>query len=819
MEDLEKFGVNVAKGELDKEAEGLPDFVADTETTQLANYKVEGMVRVILWGIRSVDNTLYFYGYDGQSLLYCLEYLAKNFKRSKVYFHNLKFDWSYIVSDLFKNEYSSDPGELVQTKAGHNFKTHPRKSFDVMRSARGAMYQATIYVTNKQYVTLIDSMKFYPGPLSTYGDLFGVKKLYGDFDYTKYRPLGYKFNYNEMLYFNHDIEILRRMIRSKYNAGYTELTRPSAAYNSLIYDTLKDFMDPKSNFNYIYKMHQARIKTPDGQEPLNLYNDFNAPSLIHSDKKRRKVYVNAFNAIFPSTSILERSNWIDAYSGGFVWADTTRPKIGKGVVYDCNSEYPAAMKNSLLPFGDAHDYDGKPSTMKKIKAENYKKGYNTVYILKFRAKFKLKESTEETRYFPTLPKKYSAYNNYITSSEQIKHRFGGVLTLTNFDLKEFLRNYDVEAMEFIHGWWWLADYGLFYNFINDYAGQKVKATKGRDAEIAWLKNNQDAKPETIAKHQALLRDHKLERSDAKRTLNSSYGKFCQSPVMPASIASMGTDGIVRYDVKPSETADEKDALKREVNGRCLPVGIFITANARQILFKALYVANWRCHYIDTDSIHIEGTDPVDGMECDQAELGKWKIESKFDRGHYLRPKCYEEWQTFPTNADGKAFNKVTLAGFDAAARAHYFKEFGHLEYGTYGVLKDGDSDDVTQGAQTSRQVAGGTLLIRNPKKITEQLTTGDSQAEINAQVNISRYHLEFWSVYYNVINGTETGLMDKLNKLIEWSKSVNIYDRLLKENQHVQRDFIMKNMYNCIKYKAFLKVAKQEVLGYNTDED
>lgn len=72
----------------------------------------------------------------------------------------------------------------------------------------------------------------------------------------------------------------------------------------------------------------------------------------------------------------------------------------------------------------------------------------------------------------------------------------------------------------------------------------------------------------------------------------------------------------------------------------IPVAVFATAWARHTLLTAAAANRERFIYCDTDSLHLLGTEPPTGIECDPARLGYWKVEGEFSRARHLRTKCY-----------------------------------------------------------------------------------------------------------------------------------------------------------------------------------
>ena len=72
-----------------------------------------------------------------------------------------------------------------------------------------------------------------------------------------------------------------------------------------------------------------------------------------------------------------------------------------------------------------------------------------------------------------------------------------------------------------------------------------------------------------------------------------------------------------------------------------PVAIYTTAYARKRIVTEAQKLYDRLLYIDTDSLHLLDDD-ISGLDVDNKRLGALKLESKFMRAKYLRPKCYIE---------------------------------------------------------------------------------------------------------------------------------------------------------------------------------
>ncbi len=75
------------------------------------------------------------------------------------------------------------------------------------------------------------------------------------------------------------------------------------------------------------------------------------------------------------------------------------------------------------------------------------------------------------------------------------------------------------------------------------------------------------------------------------------------------------------------------------------MGSFITAYARTITITAAQANYKRFAYCDTDSLHLMGTNPPQGITVHKSDLGMWAHEGDFDNAFYIRAKGYIEHMT------------------------------------------------------------------------------------------------------------------------------------------------------------------------------
>lgn len=292
-----------------------------------------------------------------------------------------------------------------------------------------------------------------------------------------------------------------------------------------------------------------------------------------------------------------------SYKGGFTYANPafTDKVIGEGIVLDVNSLYPSVMYYKPLPYGEPIFYTGKyvPDRLYKL------------YVQILTCHFELKAG-----FIPTIQLKHSLSfmpTEYLTSSngEDV------TLCLTSVDLDLFLTHYNVYNLEWVCGWKFKGCEVLFRDYIDKWYAVKEQAT--------------------IDKNPGL-------RQIAKLMLNGLYGKFAINPNVRNKIPVLNIDGSVGYIL--GEPGERKPLY--------IPVGTFITAWARYTTITAAQKVFDRFLYADTDSLHLIGTTPPDGLEISDTKLGAWKIESKFTRAKFIRAKTYVE----EINGD----LKVTCAG-------------------------------------------------------------------------------------------------------------------------------------------------------------
>lgn len=391
--------------------------VADFETSTETWYEKDGFARVWLWGTYDIELDEFNYGIDLTSFM---EFILQKRKDGNpiYYFHNLKYDGSYIVNWLYNNgfEYDNDI-----SSAG---------TFRTCISDMGLWYYIEINIytrKNQKYIIKIhDSLKKIPLPVRDIPKAFGFEQTdaKGELDYDTYRPEGHIPTEEELAYLKPDVVIVAKALKQLEAEGFTKMTGSSDAF-------------------YQWKL------------------------TLQSEKARKKGIKpdKCYRQIFPALPI-EVDDYIrKAYRGGWTYVNPLRAGqiiTDKVEVYDINSMYPAKMKGKYLPMGEPIFFKGKPHPNKY-----------QCYIVRIMISFEIKPD-----HLPCIQIKNSYFFNptdYITSSSGNEIE----MTVTNIDLKLIFRQYNIKSIKFLDGYYFRKCKGVFDKHIDKNMEIKEHSVGGR----------------------------------------------------------------------------------------------------------------------------------------------------------------------------------------------------------------------------------------------------------------------------------------------------------------------------------------------------
>ena len=175
-----------------------------------------------------------------------------------------------------------------------------------------------------------------------------------------------------------------------------------------------------------------------------------------------------------------------------------------------------------------------------------------------------------------------------------------MLTMCKPEFELFLENYTVDDFEVLDGCWFSCTPHIFDRYIEKYRKIKENSTGAM-------------------------------RQLAKLFSNNLYGKLSASEDSSYKYAYLLNDVLA---FENNRAADKK--------GGYIPIGAAITAYARTITIRAAQANYDRFCYSDTDSIHLAGFAPAEGIKTHKTQYGCWDREKEWSRGWFVRQKTYVE---------------------------------------------------------------------------------------------------------------------------------------------------------------------------------
>lgn len=192
-------------------------YVADFETTNYDYYLSNGCTRVWLWAVCDNNAEITKYGTDIETFIVYL----KSLYGKSIYFHNLKFDGSFILDYLVNNGYEY-----------YEDLTKVNRGFSCLIGEMGEFYSLTIKFTRGKQVHLYDSLKLLPFKVSKIAEDFNLPIMKEHIDYSIYEV-----NEETLSYIFHDVKIIAMALAKIKEEGMTKMTTASCAYNQ--YSLLK----------------------------------------------------------------------------------------------------------------------------------------------------------------------------------------------------------------------------------------------------------------------------------------------------------------------------------------------------------------------------------------------------------------------------------------------------------------------------------------------------------------------------------------------------------------------------------------------------
>jgi len=414
-------------------------YSCDFETITKAQSEQEGSTRIWSYGIMKVldleilgkdayekeSNIEFNYGTNMDEFMNWLVASEK-----EVFFHNLKFDGSFILNYLFRNNWElHKKGEEIRP---NTFKTVITKTgiWHSIELCIGKKKNGKDKNGRQKYnyktVTIKDSLKKLPFSVDAIGKDFKFPVLKGNIDYHTYRPIDWKLTDEEISYLKNDVEIIARAISFLHSQGMKENTIGSCAL---------------TNFKEIIKGK--------GMD---------------------------FDSLFPSISHIADEAMRDSYKGGFTWLNERyRDKtINDGIVLDVNSLYPYIMKKSLLPYFEGIPYDGKYKHDEKyplfIQCVELNLKLKNGHIPSFQPKGTCLSSMKNSD---------GTYTSGLDDNGYLLDTYDDliIVVLTNVELKLIQKHYHVKEIYYRNGHKFQGRIGLFDDYIDYWTKIKIEHSK------------------------------------------------------------------------------------------------------------------------------------------------------------------------------------------------------------------------------------------------------------------------------------------------------------------------------------------------------
>lgn len=572
-----------------------------------------------VWSCAGVDlssENTYDNVFVGHSIDDFFDYLYSHHNKTIAYFHNEKFDGSFIIDYLLKNGYQVACVEVDgETYMQNNQKDMKNNEFTCLISTKGIWYTIKIKHGSRIY-EIRDSYKLLPFSLKKIGKDFKTEHQKLEMEYVGKRYAGCPMTQEEIDYQKNDVLVLKEALNIMEEEGHSKLTIGSCCMNEF-----KKYYD-----DFAFKDAFPNLYTDEYALNLLQFGAHNAGEYI------RRSYKGGWCYLMP-----DKANKIFTADKEF------NGKMIGGTTCDVNSLYPSMMHSdsgNRYPVGTPHFFKG--DLPKHIEDDE-----SLYYFIRVRTRFYLKPD-----HLPTIqikgsplypPRKWLETSDYIDkdgNSWRYLHNDieGGdidmipELTLTKTDWELMKDHYNLEDTEILDGCWFYTAIGIFDEYINKYAEIKMNS-KGAKRQIAKL------------------------------FLNNLYGKFATSTDASFKVPYLNEDGIVHF-------YDEESTVLKKAG--YIPIGTAITSYSRNFTIRAAQANYENFVYSDTDSIHLTCTpDEVKGAPEHPTKFNHWKYEACWDEAIFVRAKTYIEHVNFEDREEVEPYYNVRCAGMPDRAKANF----------------------------------------------------------------------------------------------------------------------------------------------------
>lgn len=359
------------------------------------------------------------------------------FKRNMLYFHNLAFDGSFILSYLLRSGFKQAFDITSETEKRAKKERMPNHSFNYVISDLGSWYVIYIKENNKVY-EIRDSLKLLPFTLKQIGEGFGTKHRKLEMEYIGERHPNCEIIPEEKAYIENDVYVLAEGLQIMFDMGLNKLTIGSCC------------MAQYKKINQINNEKWKELFPVLSEIPLDhrIYRYHNADEYIRA-----------------------------TYRGGWCYCRfDNHYTTNEGCTADVNSLYPSTMHScsgSIYPVGTPRFWSGNFIPEKLL--VNGKPNKQFYFFIRFKCRFKIKQDK--------LPFIQIKNNILFNPTEMLKtsRSIGGYdnlieLSLTMWDFMLFNAQYEIRDLEILDGCYFEAIAGIFDDYIDTYIRMKAEAT-------------------------------------------------------------------------------------------------------------------------------------------------------------------------------------------------------------------------------------------------------------------------------------------------------------------------------------------------------
>lgn len=413
-------------------------FVADFETTVY-----QGQEFTEVWASALVE--LYTEKVEIKNSIDKFMYSIFNSKQnSKIFFHNLKFDGTFILDWLKRQKSFKEKVVIGEDKERHMEKSYNlhHKEYIYQISEKGVYYSITINFKNYLYI-FYDSYKILPFSVESIGKAFNTKHQKLSITYEGVRSKNGTITEKEKEYIKNDVLVVKEALEHMFDNGFKKQTIGSDAMHHFkkLYD--EDLLN--TLFPQVYEM----------EIDLEIYGQSNAGEYVHKSYRGAWTYCN------------------ERYKDQIMY---------DGCTVDANSLYPSRMMEESYPIGKPKFFIG--DIPEEIKNEKY------IYFINIDLRFELKKGylpfiqiKGDTRYNGReMLKSNKIYNKYgyLISDEKVN------MTVTNVDFLLMQEHYELIDLKINHGCYFKCIKGIFREYIDYFMNMKINAKNTVERTIAKL---------------------------------------------------------------------------------------------------------------------------------------------------------------------------------------------------------------------------------------------------------------------------------------------------------------------------------------------